>query len=385
MTVFKTKTIEEVTETIIDYRGKTPPKTVNGIKLITAKVIKDGRILDDNHEYISEETYNIWMRRGFPKQWDILITTEAPLGEIAQLRTTERIALAQRVILLRGNPKIIDQGYYYQALKSDFAKAELSARATGTTVLGIKQSELKKVKIPYYPLPIQRKIATILSNYDDLIENNTRRIKILEEMAQTLYHEWFVKFRFPGHEQVKMVESELGLIPEGWEVKEVQYFGKVITGKTPSKAVPEYYGNFMPFIKTPSIHENMFCIEVEEYLSELGVNAQKNKTLPPNSLIVNCIGALAGSVAITSTYSQTNQQINAVVLNSEKFREFLYFTLVSLKETIRQHGSNGATMINLNKSKFESLKIILPKKELLYKFHAMTNSKFDLIQYSGQF
>ena len=74
------------------------------------------------------------------------------------------------------------------------------------------------MEIPIPPLPTQRKIAAILSNYDDLIENNTRRIKILEEMAGTIYREWFVEFRFPGHENVKMVESELGLIPQGWEV-----------------------------------------------------------------------------------------------------------------------------------------------------------------------
>ena len=218
MSNFQTKTIEEVTETLIDYRGKTPPKTTEGIKLITAKVIKGGTILDDKHEYISEETYDKWMKRGYPQQWDVLITTEAPLGEVAQLRTPEKIALAQRVILLRGNPKIIDQQYYYQALKSDFVKGELNTRATGTTVLGIKQSELRKVLIPYYSLPTQNKIASIISAYDDLIENNTRRIKLLETMAQTLYQEWFVKFRFPGHEQVKMVESDLGLIPEGWEL-----------------------------------------------------------------------------------------------------------------------------------------------------------------------
>ena len=177
---FETKTIEEVTETLIDYRGKTPPKTTDGIKLITAKVIKGGTILDDKHEYISHETYDKWMKRGYPKQWDILITTEAPLGEVAQLRTSEKIALAQRVILLRGNPKIVDQGYYYHALKSDFVKGELNTRATGTTVLGIKQSELRKVLIPYYSLSTQNKIASILSAYDDLIENNTKRIKILD-------------------------------------------------------------------------------------------------------------------------------------------------------------------------------------------------------------
>lgn len=198
MTSYKTKTIKEVTGTLIDYRGKTPRKTVSGIKLITAKVIKGGAILDGKHEFISEDDYDAWMRRGLPKQWDILVTTEAPLGEVAQLRTSERIALAQRVILLRGDPDIIDQNYYFQALKSSFVQAELKSRSSGTTVSGVKQSELLQVKIPYHPLSNQTKIASILSAYDDLIENNTRRIKILEEMAKTIYEEWFVKFRFPG-------------------------------------------------------------------------------------------------------------------------------------------------------------------------------------------
>jgi len=212
ISTFSTRTVEEVTETLIDYRGKTPKKSTNGVKLITAKVIKDGFVVGGNHEYIADNNYEKWMQRGLPKQWDILITTEAPLGEIAQLRTTEKVALAQRVILLRGKPDIIDQQYYFQALKSPFVQAE-------TTVLGIKQSELRQVRIPYYPLPTQRKIATILGAYDDLIKNNTRRIRILEEMAQALYREWFVNFRFPGHESVKMVESELGLVPEEWRVK----------------------------------------------------------------------------------------------------------------------------------------------------------------------
>ena len=95
-------------------------------------------------------------------------------------------------------------------------------RATGTTVAGIKQSELRQVEIPYYPLPTQHKIAAVLSTYDDLIENNTRRIAILEEMAGAIYREWFVEFRFPGHKGVPMVESELGLIPQGWEVGKLE-------------------------------------------------------------------------------------------------------------------------------------------------------------------
>jgi len=133
--------VEELAERIIDYRGKTPPKTSAGVPLITAKVIKGGRIVQTS-EYISEETYGSWMRRGFPQQWDMLVTTEAPLGEVALLRTPERIALAQRVILVRGREDIVDRRFLAYCFQSPLVQGRLQARATGTTVLGIKQSEL---------------------------------------------------------------------------------------------------------------------------------------------------------------------------------------------------------------------------------------------------
>ena len=111
-------------------------------------------------------------------------------------------------------------------------------RATGTTVAGIKQSDLRQIKIPYYPHPTQRKIAAVLSAYDDLIENNTRRINILEDIAATIYREWFAEYRFPGHENVPMVESELGLIPQGWEVKHLGEMCHVLMGQSPKS---EFY------------------------------------------------------------------------------------------------------------------------------------------------
>ncbi|MFN6137936.1 MAG: restriction endonuclease subunit S [Planctomycetota bacterium] len=230
MARFSTLTIEEATERLIDYRGKTPPKTDSGIRLITAKVVKGGQIHDDPAEYIAADFYDEWMRRGLPQKLDVLLTTEAPLGEVAILRDDARIALAQRIILLRAKPELLDPLYLFYALQSDFGQGELRARASGTTVLGIKQSELRKVRIPVFPLPIQRRIAGILSAYDELIENSQRRIKILESMARGLYREWFVHFRFPGHESVPRVKSPLGEIPEGWEVKAFSQLASYVNG-----------------------------------------------------------------------------------------------------------------------------------------------------------
>lgn len=108
--------------------------------------------------------------------------------------------------------------FYAYLFRTSLIRETLSAYGGGTNISNLNQGILKQLKVPLPPIPIQRKIAAILSAYDDLIENNTRRIRILEEMAQAIYREWFVHFRFPGHEGVRMVESELGLIPEGWEV-----------------------------------------------------------------------------------------------------------------------------------------------------------------------
>jgi type I restriction enzyme, S subunit len=219
MADFETITIEEATDRLIDYRGKTPPKTDSGVRLVTAKVVKGGQIHDEPAEFIAADFYDEWMRRGLPQKHDVLITTEAPLGEVAILRDEERIALAQRIILLRAKRGLVNPEFLFYALQSDYGQGELKARASGTTVLGIKQSELRQVRIPIFPIAAQKHIASVLSCYDELIENNQRRIKILEQMARNLYREWFVHFRFPNHAKTPMVDSPQGKIPKGWEVK----------------------------------------------------------------------------------------------------------------------------------------------------------------------
>ncbi|GAB2750138.1 restriction endonuclease subunit S [Melaminivora jejuensis] len=130
--------------------------------------------------------------------------------------------------------------FYYYYFRSPIGRSRIEAIITGAAQKGIRSSELADISIHAPPLEEQRRIAFILSAYDDLIENNTRRIAILEEMARRIYEEWFVHFRFPGHEQVKMVESELGLIPEGWSFKPITTIATVKYGKgLPTKYLVE--------------------------------------------------------------------------------------------------------------------------------------------------
>ncbi|MCK5722914.1 MAG: restriction endonuclease subunit S, partial [Gammaproteobacteria bacterium] len=143
----------------------------------------------------------------------VIISTRMGLGRC--FRANKDVAINQDLKALFPNELIISDFLLWLIV---CLGSKIESMGTGTTVKGIRLEQLRDLDINLPPLTTQRKIAAILSAYDDLIENNTRRIKILEEMAQALYREWFVKFRFPGHERVKMVESEMEMVPEGWEV-----------------------------------------------------------------------------------------------------------------------------------------------------------------------
>lgn len=185
---WKEYVLSEVIDTFLDYRGKTPKKTKSGIPLITAKVVKKGRILEPN-EFIALDNYVPWMRRGLPKYGDVVLTVEAPLGEVGQILTHDKIALAQRIITLRGKENILNNTFLKYSLQSNKMQGRLEARATGTTVIGIKSSELKKVEIPLPSLPVQTRIASILSAFDEKIEVNRQMNATLEAMAQAMFRE----------------------------------------------------------------------------------------------------------------------------------------------------------------------------------------------------
>ena len=218
-------------ESIIDYRGKTPDKTTAGIPLITAKVIKGGRI-ETPSEFIAADAYEEWMRRGIPQAGDVVITTEAPLGEVAQL-PKGKVALAQRVITLSGKKGLVDNTFLKYLLLSRPFQEDLEARATGTTVVGIKQSVLRKIDLAFPSFLDQKAIAHILGTLDDKIELNRKTNETLEAMAKALFKSWFVDFDpvrakaegrptglpaeisdlFPD----SFEDSELGEIPSGWQ------------------------------------------------------------------------------------------------------------------------------------------------------------------------
>ena len=271
-----------------------------------------------------------------------------------------------------------------------FLKSQNLKRLQGDVgVPGLNRETLHREVVTFTDdLPTQERIASVLSAYDDLIENNERRIKVLEEMAQLLYTEWFVKFKFPGHEKVKLIDSNTsyGKIPEGWEVGRLKEIGKVVTGKTPPTNNLENFDGEILFIKTPDIHGNIFVIKTEQTLSSIGSDLQASKLLPAKTVFVSCIGTL-GVVGITTKESQTNQQINAIVLEDKSDYILFYFFAKSLKQQLIGLGSNGATMGNVNKDKFENIQIIYPTDIIRKSYFNKSSKIFDeilTIQYQNE-
>ena len=244
---------------------------------------------------------------------------------------------------------------------------------TGATIKHMPGQKLKEVVIDKPPLEIQHRIADILSAYDDLIENNQKQIKLLKEAAQRLYKEWFVDLRFPGHENTKIVDG----MPEGWNECTVESFGTVITGKTPPTSNKEYYTNGkVPFVTIPDMHNVVYPLKTEKRLTIEGAQTQKNKYIPPNSVMISCIGTV-GLVSIATEVCQTNQQINSIILNNEDDLYFFYESMLRMKDLLDGLGSNGATMTNVNKSKLEKLIIISPSKDIVKQYNDVCKPLFE--------
>ena len=183
--IYKEYRMEDALEAIIDYRGKTPKKSKDGIMTLSAKSVRDGHIDYSQCYYISKSEYARFMVRGFPKKGDVLLTTEAPLGVTARLDRDD-IALAQRLLTLRGKEGLLDTGYLYYYLRSPIGQAKLMERQTGTTVTGIKQSEFRKIDICLPSYEIQKKVTSFLEVMDQKIKINKEINKNLAAQIETL-------------------------------------------------------------------------------------------------------------------------------------------------------------------------------------------------------
>lgn len=221
-------TLNEVCEFIVDCLHATAPVQEQGFPLIRTPNIGKGRLLLDGVYRVSEDTYRTWTQRATPQAGDLILAREAPAGNVAVVKEGENVCLGQRTVHLRPDKTKIDPDYLCYLLLTPLYQGRLLAAETGATAKHVNMKDIRRLKLDALPtIEQQRHVGQVIAAYDDLIENNRRRIALLEQSARLLYREWFVHLRFPGHEHVKVVDG----VPEGWERKPLKEIATLNYGK----------------------------------------------------------------------------------------------------------------------------------------------------------
>lgn len=392
----KTLHLGNCLEALIDYRGKTPRKTSFGIPLVTAKVVRSGFIESPN-EFISEGDYRSWMSRGYPEVGDVVLTTEAPLGEVGQVKYLP-IALAQRVVALRGRSGVLDNKYLLYLMQSREMREKLVARSSGTTVVGIRQSELRKIDVTLPPISRQRIVAHILGTLDDKIELNRKQNETLEAMARTMFRAWFVDFEpvrakmegrwkrgqslpgMPAHLYDlfpdRMVESELGEIPEGWEVGNFTDIVDIVGGGTPKTSVSEYWGGGIPWFSvadTP-VSSDVFVTNTERSITKLGLIDSSARLVEQGATIISARGTV-GNLAIAGVDMTFNQSCYALQARQGCWKYFVFLSARRLVDQLKAM-SHGSVFSTITRQTFMAVRLVLPPIKLVCEFEHYSSAIF---------
>lgn len=357
---WRLENLEENLEVILDYRGKTPQKSEKGRVTLSAKSVKMGYIDYSNIYYVSEETYSKFMTRGLPKKGDILLTTEAPLGCVAELKD-DSVCLAQRLITLRGKKEKLNNKYLLYYLQSPRGQYELLSKATGTTVQGIKRTEFSKVKILMPSLEKQNKIASILSSLDEKIELNRKINQNLEEICQNYFLEIFIK------------NSN-----KNCSVGQISDLGNIVSGATPSKKNLKYYTNFgIPWITPKDLSKNFnkFISRGNLDITELGFKNSSVRLLPKGSVLFSSRAPI-GYIAICNNEVTTNQGFKSIVPFKNIGTEFVYYFLKNNVQFLENRAS-GSTFKEISTTIMATTPAMIPKQEPLKIFKKICINIFE--------
>ena len=319
---------------------------------------------------------------------DLIFTAAGTLGQVGIIpkkRKFDKYIISNKQMRARLDKTKVLPFYAFLWFKTGKMVEYIKSRSTGSTIPLINLSVLRSLPISVPPIAEQKGIVMVIMSLSNKIELNQKMNKILEAIAQSIFKHWFIDFEFPNEEgkpykssKGEMVDSELGEIPKGWNIRKLGDLGKIVCGKTPSTKDETNFGQDVPFITIPDMRGNVFTFKTERYLSTKGANSQETKFLPPLSVCVSCI-ATPGLVTLTSTTSQTNQQINSIICKEGVSPFYVYFVSKEKSQEIINKGLGGTATLNLNTSEFSNLKVILPDPVTLRNFHDFTTQFFKKI------
>lgn len=381
--------IETICEKIVDCLNRTAPvcSEITPYKMIRTSNVKNGFINLEEVKYVTKEVFEKWTRRDVPRKGDILLTREAPLGEVGMLRDDDHVFLGQRIVMYRADNKKADSQFLFYALRGPYLQSQIQSFGSGSTVAHMRVPDAKKLIVPLPPLGEQQKIGSVLGALDDLIENNTRRIQILEKMARLLYREWFVHYRFPTHEKVKMVDSgtDLGEVPEGWERKRIADVANVLRGRAYKGSELADQGG-LPFV-------NLKCFVRDGGFREDGIKRYTGEYKPHQTAkagdIIMAVTDMTQErrvVARAARVPQLDEPLFVFSMDTVKIepvvtvpREYLYamFRFSDFADVVKQH-ANGANVLHLSPVSIEEHIFLCPPDEVTVAFANIIRPIFSL-------
>ena len=243
---------------------------------------------------------------------------------------------------------------------------------TGATIKHLPKQSLEKLNIKYPPLDIQKRVADILSTYDDLIENNRRRMALLEESARLLYREWFVRLRFPGYEHTPIVDG----VPQGWSKGVVSDFYETSSGGTPSRKIAEYFTGDIPWVKTQEL-SNGFITETDEHITDNALKNSSAKLFPNRTVLIALYGATVGELGITALPASTNQACCALLQKDPRGHYAHAFLFFRENKDVLVGLSAGAAQKNISQQIVRGVPMVMATAALMSMFVDIVSPMFE--------
>lgn len=348
-----------------------------GVPMIrTTNLTKEGIKLE-NLKYINN-TFHIAHEKSQLHFGDILIARHGHNG-LASLWEYKFDAQCLNVVVVEPDESLANRYYLTYLINSPLIQKQIKSLTGGSVQSVVNTKDIADLLIPVPSLDKQKEIADFISLFNKKISICESINNNLITVAKAIFRDRFIFYH--GYES-QMINTSYGKIPDTFNVKKINDISKdVVCGKTPSTKVEENYGDKMPFITIPDMHGNVFVVNTERKLSEIGIQSQIKKILPKNSICVSCI-ATAGLVSITSEESQTNQQINSIICEEGISPYFVYLYMEELSEYIKMLGSGGSTTLNLNKREFGKIELAIPPQEDMDEFHKQISSLFEKIKFN---
>ena len=362
-------TIGQLAEIIDGDRGKNYPKQDEFypqgycLFLNTGNVTKEGLTFKEN-QFITKEKDEA-LRKGKLKRGDIVYTTRGTVGNAGYYNSNvpyENVRINSGMVILRANGEIVDARFLYQILKSEYYRPYFKQYCTGSAQPQLPIKNFSQIYLNVPDIKTQHRIADILSAYDDLIENNQRQIKLLEEAARRLYKEWFVDLNFPGHENTKIVDG----VPEGWSVYPFSSKVDIMSGGTPKTSIPDYYNGKIPFYTPKDSDGAFFAYKTQMNITEGGLKNCNSRLYPPKTVIITARGTV-GKTTILAVPMAMNQSCYALKMKENDAPYYLFFTLNNEIKALQTMANGGVFNTIIGKT-FDSINIQIPKDPLIYGF-----------------